>query len=743
MKKLICAMVLVFCSPLAKADAQVAEVKSGEHADFTRIVIQAPGNTDWSFGRRIDGYELRLDSVAWQYDLSGVFDLIPRTRLASIATDASTGGLRLGIACACHAIPFEFRPGIVVVDLKEGPPPQGSSFELALDDAPLQPDRPLRPKARPTGSTPSPAVPYNWLEGVITTTDPPGWQPELFREQATPRPVPSVGQSLDPLRQELLAQLSVGLSSGVIDLAEPGTGPKPATPTRNAGPWSRVTLGELAGIPTNIAGAKAVALTPDGGECVEDARLAVQDWGSEDPVSESMAETRQGLIGEFDRPQPAALTTAAKRLIYLGFGVEARQLLQAFPPEGADRDYPLLLSLTRLVDGETDPDGPFRGQARCDTVSALWAVLATDMPLTAGNLDEAAVRRGFSALPPHLRRSLGPGLVDRFIAAGNDGAVLALRDAMERGLSASDPELEVLDARIDLASGQPEGAEARLTDIMADPGPATADAMIALVDARMVQKAAITPETVTTLEALIEENAAGEKEPALRRALVLAHFASDNVSAAFDALPGTPATAAELWSLLADRGSDQDLLAHAVRSEEDLPVLAPETSARLADRLLSLGLSEPALDWIGKPEAGWSSERFLLQARALLAEGDARAALAAITDQASTEAEIVRARALMKLGMPDTAAAAWDAAGEPDAAATVRSWAGDWAKLAEDGPETWQSAAQILNAERTRPLRVDQDGALQRGAALASESAADRESIEDLLRSVPMPALSP
>jgi hypothetical protein len=743
MKRKCAAIALAWLCLSKMAFAQVAEVKSGEHADFTRIVIQAPGNTDWSFGRRIDGYELRLDSAAWKYDLSGVFDLIPRTRLASIAMDTATGGLRLGIACACHAVPFEFRPGIVVIDLKEGSPPQGSSFELALEDAHLPPEPAHRPRERPAGMTPSPVARYNWLDSMSKTEDAPAWSPDPFRDPIAQLPEPAGVASLDPLRQELLAQLSVGLSSGVINLAEPGTGPKPAVPTRNAGPWSRVTLGELQGLATNLTGATAIAMTPDGGECVEDARLALQDWGSESPVSESIAETRQGLIGEFDRPQPDALMTAAKRLIYLGFGVEARQLLQAFPPDSPDKDYALLLSLTRLVDGETDPDGPFPGQARCDTVSAFWAALATDLSLTAENIDEAGVRRGFSALPPHLRRSLGPGLVDRFIAVGNESAVVALREAMGRGLNMSDQELEVLDARIDLSSGKPEDAEARLSDVMADPGPATADAMIALVDARVAQKAAITQDTVTTLEALIEENAGEEKEPELRRALVLAHFASDNVSGAFAALPSSPATASELWSLLADRSSDQDLLAHAVRSVEELPKLPAEITSRLADRLLSLGLSQPALDWLGRPGADWNDARFLLQSRALLAEGDARAALAAVADQTSAEAEVVRARALMQLGMPDTAAAAWDAAGDPDSAAAVRTWAGDWATLAKDGPETWQSAARILSAERTSPIGVDQDGALQRGAALADDSAADRQALEGLLRSVPMPAPFP
>lgn len=742
----ILAMVLALLTLALPTSAEVARVKSGEHFDFTRLVIVAPGVKDWSFGRRPDGYELRLDSADWQYDLTGVFDLIPRKRLASITGDPETGRLRLAIACPCHAIPFEFRPGLIVVDLRDGPPPAVSSFEQTLDETSQATVPPVflppRPVPRPEiNAAPSPEVggaAYNWLDQSSA--------PERTAT-STPAnkdlPLRSGGDALDPLRQALLAQMSIGLTNGIIDLAEPGTGPKSATAATTASDWSRVVLGELPEASANFAVQKAGPMTPDGSSCITDEKVSLHEWASGDPVSSTIGQIRQGLLGEFDRPDPTVLASAAQKLIYLGFGAEARQLLEAFPPEEPQPDRKILLSLARLVDGQSDPAGPFATMALCHSTAALWAVLSTDVALVPGNLNDASLRRGFSALPPHLRRALGPGLVDRFLAAKNEVAVVALRDAIERGERGGDPTLSVLDARIELSDGRPKEAETRAAKVLADPGPATAEAILALVDARTAQNAGIDVKTITTVEALLAEEAGTARDPALRRALILARFGAGDVPGAFDALSDAPWVTDEIWTLLAKRGDDSDLLTQAILPKGKAVEVAPATGAILAERLLALGLAEPALRWLGQPGPEWDAERFVVYGRGLLAAGRAQAAISALADQSTPEAMVVRAEAMVQLGMTETAARTFEEAGDPDMATAARSWAEDWAGLAKSGPENWATTALRLTTGRMEAIEADTAGALQRGADLVGNSAADRASVEALLRAVPMPGAQP
>jgi len=119
MIRVLCLAWLALLLPLA-ALAQPVRVTSGEHDGFTRLVLDYGSPQDWQVGRTLDGYALRLTGPTPTYDLTGVYDLIGRGRLAAVWVDPATQALRIGIGCACHAQPFEFRPGIVVIDLKDG-----------------------------------------------------------------------------------------------------------------------------------------------------------------------------------------------------------------------------------------------------------------------------------------------------------------------------------------------------------------------------------------------------------------------------------------------------------------------------------------------------------------------------------------------------------------------------------------------------------------------------------------------
>ena len=110
------------------AEAAPVKVTTGAHQGFTRLVMEFGAPVNWSVGRTEAGYALKIEGQTPGYDLSQVFQLIGRERLAAIWSDPASGELRISIGCACHAIPFEFRPGIVVIDLRDGPPPSGSSF---------------------------------------------------------------------------------------------------------------------------------------------------------------------------------------------------------------------------------------------------------------------------------------------------------------------------------------------------------------------------------------------------------------------------------------------------------------------------------------------------------------------------------------------------------------------------------------------------------------------------------------
>lgn len=717
------------------AFGQTAKVSSGDHAEFTRIVVEYPGPVDWQVGRTTDGYELRLPDGPRAYDLSKVFDLIGKNRLAAIWADAEQGSLHLSIACSCFAIPFEFRPGIVVIDIRNGSPPKGSSFELPLDGGAVTElaARPImRPMKRPFASPPpiAPALPrpvYDWTARIIdgNRSDAP---PSLAVQEA--------GQlALQPLRQSLIEELSRGASQGIVDMA------KPAAPSGNMGegnPSVAVRVGDAPNLVIRQRGEEGAPLTAKGAACIPDEKLDLVAWATDSPFSSQFGPIISALTGEFDVPMPQAVQNAAQFYLHLGFGAEARAILRAFPTK--QEDAAIWQSMARILDDEPDTDPAFAGMAACDTAAALWAVLADPEVLAVGQVEKAAILRTFSALPGHLRRQLGPILVDRFLAMQDFATAISLRDAVLRGLSEPGPEIDMMLAAIERAGGSPGASEALLESVASTSGPDTPDALMALVVQRAELGQEVTFQQVQSLEVYAKEREGTADEAKFDHALTLAYAASGDFASAFGKLEGDPESAPILWKILAISAPDSALLDYAVLANSQLlPPSAKGSAALIATRLLDLGLSGQAARWLSLAEAPAP----LLAARIQLAEGQPQDALALLGGDQSPSAFPIRATALRDLGDDRALAGLFAEAGMTEEQWATISRMQDWSALASSGPDGWKQAAQSLIGPFPDPNETTPEdptaGPLAQSEALLANSQVTRDAITTLLNSVDTP----
>lgn len=711
--------------------AQVVRISSGEHPGFSRIVLELPAPADWTFGRTEDGYELRVEGQP-RFDLSRAFDLIPRTRLVALWVDPESGALKLGIGCACHAMPFAFRPGMIVVDVRDGPPPPGSSFELSLDGAApaaLAGRSVRRPAPRPGEAAPvprGPAAGYDWLgeTGAAATLRP---------EMPPTLPLSLPDGAAVAMRDTILRQIGRGVAQGVVAPA----GSLPPAPDHRAPndpePRARVRIGPSPGL---LAGSDRMGrgdMLAAGDRCVTDERLAIFDWTTDAPIAMQFAAAQSGLFGEFDMPQEAEVEAAVRFYLGAGFGAEARQMIPLLPAGHPERA--IWQSLALILDGRGDPEGAFAGMEQCDTAAAMWAMLSSPDPSQSGTPRAAAVRLAFSALPLHLRRHLGPPLVERFLARGDDATAQLIRDAIRRAPGPAGAGVEIMEAAIDVATGDSHGAVTRLEGVIAEGGTATPAALVGLVDARLAAGEAVEEATLSAIEAMLGEHAGGEGAAELQRAVILALASRGDFDKAMTLLAERPDIAPAVWDMLA-AGPDSQLLAHAIQPPATLAAaLSPKTGVTIAERLLGLGFADAALSWLetADSEAGETS---LITARAQLKRRDGRAALAALDGQQGADAAALRAEALALVGAPEEMAAAWTAAGNPEAALRAATLAGNWARVAAPSEGPWAGAAALVAA----PPAIDPAaGPLQQGRARVAESAEARARIDALLSAVTVP----
>lgn len=748
------------------ASAQTARVKAGDHPGFTRLVIDLPAEADWTLGRTPGGYELRLADTAVPYDLTDVFRVITKDRLASVWADPQTGNLQIGTACACHAVPFAFRSDIIVIDLRDGPPEAGSPFELGLDGRrqpalaarpvpPLRPrpapDRPdplrdaanrlaaIRPVPRPAMSDEDAAT----EAGIAPAPFPPGTIPQVADQtpavpfglrQETPSP------GVQAMRDELLQELGRAASAGVIDVDDPSfPADRSGTPTigSDTEATAHLTIGGVPGIEAAPVNTEDPALTPEGGACLPDTALDIATWGDDRPFVVQMAEARENLVGEFDRPDPELLARLVRLNLFFGFGAEARNVLTSF-----GTDFPesrLWTAMAHVLDNQAAPPGPpFAGQIDCTGSVALWATLAAPV-LKAGSAPDAqSVAFAFSALPLHLRRHLGASLAEKMLSIGDISTAQLIRDAIWRAPGAAGPGAELLEAQLERERGNLKEAAETLSTLRKAGGPTAPLALLDLVQTHLDMGQSVDEATIVELGALLHESEGTALEAPLIRAEMLALASAENYDAAFSRMPrAETADAAQLWAMLAGKGQDSAFLNHAVLPKDSpVPLLDTALSKTIGDRLLALGFADEALRWL--PEATDASTAESL-ARAELRRGDARTALRAIAGLDGPEISRLRAEALEQLGDQAAAARAFAAAGDPAAEAAALWRAQDWQASAALGRDPLRAALETL-APDMPVLPPDGNAPLAQGRALLDESAKAREAILALLDATPLPA---
>ncbi len=696
-----CVVLLAVLLLAGPAVSQSLAMRSGEHPRFTRLTLPLPAAQPWELGRTEDGYGLRLPDLDRPIDATGVFARIPRTRIAGLRPVSD--GIDLVLGCAdCHANAFEER-GLLVIDIRDGAPPSLSRFEARLG-APARAPRQLR-------------AGFDWTRQFATMPA----RDELPSEEGAEvadlsRPVLEMA---GPARDLLVRQLARAAAQGLIGAdgdaglsahgLQPGKGGYDAQKLLGLAQEAlrALQLDAQTGLDLAQRSRFEAGTDRDGGRCPADRLFDVAAWADHRPLLRQIAHRRSGLLAEFDRPVPEAVEALARLYIHTGFGAEAVDLLTNLPvPEDG-----FLLDMARVLDeGRPAPGSALAAHVGCDGPVAMWAVLAAEDLRTVGVIDREAVQRGFSALPPHLRRHLGPPLAQRFIALGDAETAQAIRNTVAR-VDGGD-RLLLLDAELDMAHGRPAAAGDRAAPVARGSSVGAPEALAVMVEARIAAGQPVAPGTVSDLIALAQEHRGTALGDRLARLEALALTDEGRFDAAFavrdriarqsDGAIDTERLTLDLLTRLAERADEETFLRRALAEPGwrggRLP---PDARVDLARRLLDAGFPEETLEAFASPDQD-DVAAAVVQASAALALGRPGQALRALAGRDGAEAMELRAQALLAMGDHRAAAGFLRDVGQ-EAAAVEAAWlGGDWATVAREA----EGAVGQL-AARAQPSRPD------------------------------------
>ncbi len=503
-------------------------------------------------------------------------------------------------------------------------------------------------------------------------------------------------------------------------------------------------------------------LTPEGGTCLNPEFFDVASWGPEEDGGPLLGSLRADLVSEFDEPRAEAVAALSRRYVFWGFGAEARQVLSAF-----DTDFPgreALEDLAMIVDGRpVDGSGVTATQAGCATEGALWAVLALDRLPAGGMVNTRAVLRTFAGLPSGLRQLLGPDLAARFLEGGDLDAATAIRAIIARAAGAPGEDVLLLDAALDKADGDLEGALDALEAVAREGGKNAPEAIAGLIEQRLEAGAPVPEKTALLADALAVEHRGSALGSRLMHAAIRGLAASGRVEETFERiatalangdLAPEEAEALRAEAYMAIVGVESDvrfarLWLKSGPAAEELSGKARVARRRAAERFLSIGLPRLALAQYERHEElrmQFAPEERLVLARANLALGRAEEALTHLAGLEGPAARELVAKALELSGDYLKAAREYAELGMLAEADHAKWRAGRWATLESSGIEAFRNAARL---SATGADREASDGDARGGAGAAEElsiaeirklleiSSQTRESIDALLSQMP------
>ncbi len=363
------------CLSASTAIAQTAAiVQSGEHPSFARLVFPAPADTIWTLDRETPGRAvLRFDPPIPPFDLSTVFDKIPKDRLVDIEEVGGTLSMMLG--CDCDVVVQQISSNHIVIDIQDGEPLNAPSIEALAER--IEPIFAL-PLRLPSLAT-APSV-LNLLKA-------------------------SAEDSAPPSRPEMEPQPDVAIELPQITIRGHGrNGFLPEESARRGTDSSAVPSCPIEAIAARILGS--------------------------DP-QEALAEiptARAAILDDGDLYSTALARELAETYLRAGWGAEADSLLAGLVGKGIAE----LRAVASALDSDPDLASPGLGSdASCGPATTTLMLSSGDVPPDWNSVDETAFLAFVDGLPRARRTDLDTRLRKGLIQAERDDTVArlaALRD---------------------------------------------------------------------------------------------------------------------------------------------------------------------------------------------------------------------------------------------------------------------------------------------------------------------------
>lgn len=763
-------LLLLFAVVLGtEATAQSVAVRSGQHEDFVRLIVDLPGRMKTTVENSRTEAEIRFENKSLTFNTADVFRRISGDQVLDVVSGDTPGTLVVKFGCDCEVTSFWHGASLLVLDVVERKTPlvevnviSESADLIDVGDSFTPSGRVINLK-RETGSLAATLAKPQLkpdFEPTIATQ-------EEFSEEEDVRS-PQEQRILEEARNQLALQVGRAASQGLLSpnsslrslqSSEKENDPEPAQNEENPRKHENLNIQAQSSIDRDFKSVLQGSINLNSQTaCFEDREIDVGAWGSDATFGEQIGKLRKQLIGEFDRLNTDAVRNLARVYLHFGFGLEARETLSML--EEPSENSELLEAIADIMEvGHSLNPTPLQTHLNCEGPVALWSVLShnklpRDMPINTNS-----VLLAFDALPKHLRSHLGPILSRRFLEAGDKASAEAVLRILNRSHETSGPNADFVDAEISLTEGEYSEAVSEMEAVAEANAEISAEALVRMIETAVQNNQAVSYQNALLAGAYLQQYRDSPLEPDLIKAFLVGLAASgafdesfkerkrfwDNLSEESRAFVDNHVVAQ-----LVEKADDIQFLKHVLSSPPNQIELVPQkTGNDVAARLSLLGFPSEARKFIEYEAAGNSAhERQVLRAKISLQENKPRRALAELLNVAGPEADAVRAQASSLSGDHQEAAEIFADSGMAEEAIRQSWLAEDWDRLLSSDDATYANSAALAALRREEntetvglPDEPELSGALTQNRSLLQQSTSARNLVEELLSASPSPDL--
>jgi hypothetical protein len=375
--------------------AEIVPVIAGEHADFTRVVLTIPQGSEWGTANTNGVFSVVLPPTT-SFDINGVFDKIPRTRIAAIQINKDNNHLEIELSCSCAGNAYLYRDVYLVIDFKES-------------------------RNRNTLRAPT----MNTHQKLVTQSQLPPWWNDAFTPETSPN---ILGNSPEvvPMQHEMPVQIferitkdiATAVTNGRIEIDRMNIDGFNTTAPIGDNQTARQVIPAI--------GLGSQEIPPPNKPSNENFDVC-ETYGSSKMFSyiptalpyRDISQLRQALFSEAGRIDESAFIQLAIAHLEIGMATEARHLLINLP--NSTPEIELLTRISQIIDQKSIAKDDIRQYRHCTNSLYLWYFLSAESePLD--TTDSKNILLQFKSISTWLQHTIFLQLYDKLQIGGEISA---------------------------------------------------------------------------------------------------------------------------------------------------------------------------------------------------------------------------------------------------------------------------------------------------------------------------------